>query len=211
MGDPWPDYVSMVSGLSKATRARARAAAWALLSQAGLDELATDATERITRLADEITAASKANRELLENLVNAEVDKAATRLGFVRADDLSQIRADIVALRAQLTVVSAAAGGSTGTAPATGPASETTSKPTSATGTAAKKVATKATPATKAATKAAPAKNAATKAAPAKKTAAKAAPATKAAVKKAAVKKAGVKKAAVATVGPTTAGPELDT
>lgn len=123
MVDAWPNYVSMVSGLRKATRAKALAAARAVLAQAGLDDVAADASERMTKLAEEILAASRANRELLENLVTAEVDKTATRLGFVRADDLSQIRADIAALRAQLTVL---------TAPASDPAAPAKKSPAKA-------------------------------------------------------------------------------
>ncbi len=118
MVDPWPNYVSMVSGLSKATRVKALAAARAVLAQAGLDDVATDAGERITKLAEEIIAASRANRELLENLVTAEVDKAATRLGLVRAEDLSQLRAEIAALRAQVIVLTAPGSDPAATAPA---------------------------------------------------------------------------------------------
>lgn len=137
MVDPWPNYVSMVSGLSKATRARAVAAARSVLAQAGLDDVAADAGERISKLAEEILAASRANRELLENLVTAEVDKAATRLGFVRADDLSEIRADLAALKAQLIVLRA-------TAPA--PAASTPAKKSPAKKSPAKKAAASKTP-----------------------------------------------------------------
>lgn len=102
MVDARSNYVGLITGLSKATRARARTAARGVLAQAGLDEVAADAGERLSKLAEEILAASRANREMLENLVAAEVERAATRLGFVRADDLSAIRAELAALRARL-------------------------------------------------------------------------------------------------------------
>lgn len=163
MVDPWPNYVGMVSGLSKATRARAVAAARSGLAQAGLDDVAADAGERISKLAEEIIAASRANRELLENLVTAEVDKAATRLGFVRAEDLSEIRAELAALKAQLIVL---------TAPASDPAARSPAKKSPAQRAAATKSTESAslgsTPAKKAtgeaSTSAAPARKAAKKA-----------------------------------------------
>ena len=48
--------------------------------------------ERMAKLAEEIGNASRANRELLENLIVAEVDRAASRLGFARAEDLQALR-----------------------------------------------------------------------------------------------------------------------
>jgi membrane protein involved in colicin uptake len=92
-------YVTMVNGLSKMTRAKALSTARMLLVQAGLDEVAADAQERVSKLAEEILQASKANRELIEHVVGAEVDKAASRWGFVRAEELDQLRREITELR----------------------------------------------------------------------------------------------------------------
>ena len=58
-----------------------------------------EAGERLTKLAEEVGNASRANRELMENLVVAEVDKAATRLGFVRSEELQELRAEVAELR----------------------------------------------------------------------------------------------------------------
>ena len=41
-----------------------------------------------SNLAEEILTASRANRELLVKMINTEIDKAAARTGFARADDL---------------------------------------------------------------------------------------------------------------------------
>ena len=49
----------------------------------------TEASERVTKLAEEIMNASRTNRELLQHFVTAEVDKAAARLGFARADEVA--------------------------------------------------------------------------------------------------------------------------
>ncbi len=95
-------YVNLVNGLSKATREKARSAAYGLLAQAGLEDVANDAEKRVGKLTEEILGASRANRELLENLVAAEVTKAASRLGFVRSEELDEIREEIAEVRAQL-------------------------------------------------------------------------------------------------------------
>jgi len=88
----------MVIGLSQASRDRARAAA---------QTLASDARERIGALTDEIWAASRANRDLLENLIAAEVERAATRLGFARREDVVGLRASIDRLEAEIKTLRA--------------------------------------------------------------------------------------------------------
>jgi polyhydroxyalkanoate synthesis regulator phasin len=95
-------YVNLVNGLTRATRERARATAHGLLTQVGLGAVADDAERRVDKLTEEILAASRANRELLENLVGGGVTKAASRWGFVRSDDLDEVREEIAELRAQL-------------------------------------------------------------------------------------------------------------
>jgi polyhydroxyalkanoate synthesis regulator phasin len=101
-GPGMPSYLGLVTGLTRATRQRANAAARGLLATAGLEGVANDAGERVNRLTEEILTASRANRQLLENLVAGEVTKAASRLGFVRSDDLDEVREEIAELRVQL-------------------------------------------------------------------------------------------------------------
>jgi len=88
----------MPIGLTRASRDRARAAA---------QSLAADARERVTTLTDEIWAASRANRDLLENLIAAEVERAATRLGFARREDVVGLQASIDRLRAEIQALRA--------------------------------------------------------------------------------------------------------
>jgi uncharacterized protein CbrC (UPF0167 family) len=95
-------YINMVTGVTKTTQAKAAATARALLKQAGLDDVASEASERVTKLAEEIINASRTNRELLQNFVTAEVGKAAARLGFARAEEVEALRDEIVSLRTQL-------------------------------------------------------------------------------------------------------------
>ena len=95
-------YVNLVSGLSRATLGTARTAARGLLGQVGLQGVADDAERRVAKLTEEILAASRANRQLLENVVAAEVARAASRWGFVRFEDLDEVREEIAEVRAEL-------------------------------------------------------------------------------------------------------------
>jgi hypothetical protein len=101
--------INMVTGVTKSTQAKASATARALFKQAGLEDVATEASERVTKLAEEIMNASRINRELLQHFVTAEVDKAAGRLGFARAEELEALRAEVASLRAQLNEAAARA------------------------------------------------------------------------------------------------------
>jgi polyhydroxyalkanoate synthesis regulator phasin len=166
------NYLHMVSGLSKTTRARARAAAKAMLAQAGLDGVAADAGERVGKLAEEIMNAGRANRELLEKVVAGEVDKAAARLGFARTSELETLRQEVAELRRAVADQQPAGNGATAQpAPATVAAARTprkagVRKPTTSTAAAKKAAGAAATPSAapqKAAARKAPARQAATK------------------------------------------------
>ena len=100
--EAFQSYVNMMTGVTKSTQAKAAATARALLKQAGLEEVATEASERVTKLAEEIMNASRTNRELWQHFVAAEVDKTAARLGFARADEVEALRDEVANLRAQL-------------------------------------------------------------------------------------------------------------
>lgn len=102
MSEAFQTYINMVTGVTKSTQAKAVATARAMMKQAGLEDVATETSERVTKLAEEIMNASRANRELLQHFVNAEVDKAAARLGFARADEVEVLRDEIAQLRAQV-------------------------------------------------------------------------------------------------------------
>jgi hypothetical protein len=135
-------YINMVTGVTKSTQARASATARALLKQAGLEDVATEASERVTKLAEEIMNASRANRELWQHFVAAEVDKAAARLGFARADEVQALRDEMAGLRAQLKEATARTAES---APATKAATKRApAKKAAATMTTKKTMATKA-------------------------------------------------------------------
>ena len=102
MTDVFQTYINMVTGVTKSTQAKASATARAMFKQAGLEDVAAEASERVTKLAEEIMNASRVNRELLQNFVDTEVDKATGRLGFARAEDVQALRAEVASLREQL-------------------------------------------------------------------------------------------------------------
>ena len=102
MAEAFHAYINMVTGVTKSTQAKAAATARALLKQAGLEDVATETSERVAKLAEEIMNASRTNRELLQHFVTSEVDKAAARLGFARADEVQALRDEVAGLRAQL-------------------------------------------------------------------------------------------------------------
>lgn len=102
MAEAFQAYINMVTGVTKSTQAKAAATARALLKQAGLEDVATETSERVTKLAEEIMNASRTNRELLQHFVTSEVDKAAARLGFARADEVQALREEVAGLRAEL-------------------------------------------------------------------------------------------------------------
>jgi polyhydroxyalkanoate synthesis regulator phasin len=174
VADAFQSYINMVTGVTKTTQEKASATARALLKQAGLEDVAAEASERVAKLAEEIINASRTNRELMQHYVTAEVDKAAARLGFARADEVQALRDEVAALRTQLDEARANDVRMYDEA----------------------RAAAKPAPAKKAPARKTPAKKAAVKKAPAKKAPAKKAPAKKAAATMTTTKKATVTKSA---------------
>lgn len=155
-----PTYVRLVTGLTGSTRARARGVARAVLAQAGLEEVATEVSERITRLAEEILAASRANRELVESLVSTEVERAAGRLGFARQQDLDALREELAALRLLVAAATPAGPPPRTTSPRTTPPRKTPPRKTPATNAPVPHLSARNVPVKKAPVKKVPAKKA---------------------------------------------------
>lgn len=148
------NYVNLVGGLTKATKAKATEAAQELLSATHLDDVATGASGKVAALTEEILAASRANRELLAKTISAEVDKAAAKLGFARNEDLDALRNEVDELRAAVAEQAARAEATQAQA------EQAQAEPATKKATARKRAAAKKTTAAK---KAAPAKRAAAK------------------------------------------------
>lgn len=93
------NMLNRVNERTRATRERAQHAARTLLEQAGLDHVADSATERVTKMLEDVLTASRTNRHLLEKLVAEEIEKTAARLGFARQEDLDALRREVSELR----------------------------------------------------------------------------------------------------------------
>ena len=116
-------YLAMANGLTEVARQQATEAARTLIAQ-GMVLAAKGATPDVdvSEVAEEIVESVRANREMLREMIDAEVQRALGGLGFAHADELKaarkhierveaqveSLRADVNALRAEL----AAAGGS---------------------------------------------------------------------------------------------------
>jgi polyhydroxyalkanoate synthesis regulator phasin len=85
-------YIQLANGLTDVTRERARSAAKALLAQGevGVGAMVPEPVRsQVGALTDDLLATSRANRDLLVNLVRAEVERSVARLGLVSAQELS--------------------------------------------------------------------------------------------------------------------------
>jgi polyhydroxyalkanoate synthesis regulator phasin len=150
VNDALKGYLALASGLTEVTKAKATAAAKALVAQGEA------AAGQVSAVADDLLAQSRSNRDALTALVKFEVDRALGRVGLASADEVTELTARVRSLEAELRA--AKAGGSK--APA-------------------KKAPAKKAPAKKAPAKKAPAKRAPARKVAAKKASAKKAPAKK--------------------------------
>ncbi|HZB48907.1 MAG TPA: hypothetical protein VE547_07410, partial [Mycobacteriales bacterium] len=95
-------YWSLVSGLTEVTVERARAAARSVLAQ-------SEATrEQVSGLAQEITEASRVNREALLKLIRYEAERAAGRLGFASTDEVTTLQGRVRELERSIAELRAA-------------------------------------------------------------------------------------------------------
>ena len=85
-------YIQLASGLTDVTRDRARAVVKSVLAQgeAGVGVVVpTPVRTQVGALTDDLLATSRANRDLLLNLVRAEVERSVARLGLVSQQELA--------------------------------------------------------------------------------------------------------------------------
>ena len=157
-------YLQLASGLSDLTRARAMEAAQGLLTlPVSSMATGTKVASQASALADELLAATVANRANLTALVRSEVDAAISRLGLVPVQRLEDAQAETAKLRKEVaTLRSASSKADTAKSPA---------KRAAAAKAPAKKAAGAKSPAKKATAAKAPAKRAAAAKSPAKKAA----------------------------------------
>lgn len=137
-------YLQLANGLSDVTKAKAKEIAMELVSQGiQLSTKAPDIKGQVQELADELLSTSRNNREMLLGLVTSEVDRAVSRMGFVREDELAAVRRHVQRLEKEIAEVKNAKS----------PVAEKSATVQPAKKSAAKKSAAKKSPATKASTK----------------------------------------------------------
>ena len=81
-------YIQLANGLTDVTRERARAAARALVAQGGA-VVPTSVQAQVSTVTEDLLATSKANRNLLVNLVRGEVERSVARMGLVSTKDMA--------------------------------------------------------------------------------------------------------------------------
>ena len=81
-------YIQLASGLTDVTRERARAAARALVAQGGA-VVPTSVQAQVSTVTEDLLATSKANRNLLVNLVRGEVERSVARMGLVSTKEMA--------------------------------------------------------------------------------------------------------------------------
>jgi polyhydroxyalkanoate synthesis regulator phasin len=96
VNDALKGYLALASGLTEVTKARATAAAKALVAQGEA------AAGQVQTIADDLIAQSRSNREAVTALVKFEVDKALGRVGLASADEVTELTARVRQLEAQL-------------------------------------------------------------------------------------------------------------
>ena len=80
-------YMQLANGLTDVTRERARAAARALVAQGGA-VVPTSVQAQVSTVTEDLLATSKANRNLLVNLVRGEVARSVARMGLVSTKEM---------------------------------------------------------------------------------------------------------------------------
>lgn len=139
-------YIQLANGLTDVTRERARAAAKALLAQgeASVDAVVPQPLRaQVGALTDDLLATSKANRNLLVNLVRAEVERTVARMGLVSAQELQSATRRSRALERRVEELEQDLRRARGSAAKRSTAKRSTAKKTTAKNTTAKRSAAK--------------------------------------------------------------------
>lgn len=101
--DAWRAYLDMALGVTEASGKKALKTAKKLVGKSGAS------AAQLQGLADELVRASAANREAVQNLVRAELDRALNAIGLVKAEEVETLTARVRELEAQLQAAAPAA------------------------------------------------------------------------------------------------------
>ena len=85
------------------TLTKAKEIAIELVNQGmALSSKAPDIKGQVQELADDFLSTSRNNREMLMGLLTSEVDRAVSRMGFVREDELAAVRRHVQRLEKEI-------------------------------------------------------------------------------------------------------------
>ena len=99
MNDGWQRYLDMASGLTRTTMDTTERVLAGFVRQGEV------AAEHAERLLDEIVARSVEGSGALARLITSEVEQAVERAGYVRAEEVEELRRGIAGLRARPAAV----------------------------------------------------------------------------------------------------------
>lgn len=91
-------YLELATGLTEASRQRAKEVAQLLASSGGLDQAIGPIGKQAQQIAEDLIATSRANRQLLMSLVRAEVDRGIAALGLPTRDEVERLQRRVTRL-----------------------------------------------------------------------------------------------------------------
>jgi polyhydroxyalkanoate synthesis regulator phasin len=91
-------YYELASGLTEASRQRAKEVAQLLASSGGLDQAIGPIGKQAQQIAEDLIATSRTNRQLLMSLVRAEVDRGIAALGLPTRDEVERLQRRVTRL-----------------------------------------------------------------------------------------------------------------
>jgi polyhydroxyalkanoate synthesis regulator phasin len=127
-------YLELASGLTEASRQRAKEVAQ-MLASGGLDQTIGPLGKQAQQIAEDLVATSRANRQLLMTLVRAEVDRGIAALGLPTREELGTLQRRVARLEQAVAAEGSPARKAAATAPTASPATanaSTTTVPTTA-------------------------------------------------------------------------------
>jgi polyhydroxyalkanoate synthesis regulator phasin len=114
-------YLELASGLTEASRQRAKEVAQLVVS-GGLDQTIGPLGKQAQQIAEDLMATSRANRQLLMTLIRAEVDRGIAALGLPTREELGTLQRRVTRLEQAVAAEGSPARKAAATTPTTAPA-----------------------------------------------------------------------------------------
>jgi len=103
MADAWRSYLEMAYGLTKTSRKKAEKVVRDLVGKSNAK------AGELQGMAEDLMASADANRDALTKLVRTELDRALSRVGLVKAEEVTALHKRIDELEAKLPKAAASA------------------------------------------------------------------------------------------------------